>query len=571
MLSTVKFEKPWICLLSLAPQEVEVVKNDYLKVYDGSLGNPCLAKYTSDTFCKFLLSHDYPLNVQEYDIFVIDSIKETIVDYSYSDHQRKNNKSPEEYYFYTIHPQQVFDPRNYSKHFLFDVINSKKKKSIVVIFAGEKEEYTYHIKDFADYHSSEEVFEYSNYDHLGSVFNIQNKFGTEVLIEPSVYKKLFEKFSTNLSYHAVFSPFAYQLESYDLEFSPLAHNSDGEIISFLLKGSNTDVLIVPDIDDKAQFLKELLSDYLPDQYPQLFPFSEKNNWLNQKAYALPNHDKLMLELQDLETKYNRDRIAIDNKLSENKLEFEWLHSLIKDTGNELVNSVIKYFNWIGINKVIDKDETASILKEEDIQLLHGNKIVIAEVKGIFGTSKDDDCSQIAKVRFRRMKELNRTDIAALYIVNHQRNKPPLSRDNPPFKPHQITDAEDDYRGLLTTWQLFQAYFDICDGILSKQDIINQINNTGLIDFEPLTKFIKLGLPKEVHHKGEIVIIELENTVIQSGDELLIASLKGYRLIKVVSMKFNNQDVKSASNGEVGIKLNGKILATDQIWVKRPDA
>ena len=64
-----------------------------------------------------------------------------------------------------------------------------------------------------------------------------------------------------------------------------------------------------------------------------------------------------------------------------------------------------------------------------------------EVKGISGTSTDKDCSQIDKVVKRKMKKYDRTDVNGLYIVNHQRYLPPLSRDNPPFKDIQIKDAE----------------------------------------------------------------------------------------------------------------------------------
>ena len=71
---------------------------------------------------------------------------------------------------------------------------------------------------------------------------------------------------------------------------------------------------------------------------------------------------------------------------------------------------------------------------------------------IGGTSKDEECSQIFKIKSRRMKELKRFDVFGLYIVNHQKHLPPLNRENPPFTENQIQDAINDERGLLTTWQ-----------------------------------------------------------------------------------------------------------------------
>ncbi len=563
-----KFEKPKICLLSLSQAEMDVLKVDFEKVFHGSLGQPIKTKYYHDTYCKFILNYDFPDNIQEYDIFIMDYTNDQTIEYSSSDHERKNTKSSTEYFFVAEHPQKIFDPRNFARQFFFKSINKKKRKSVVIIFGGHEEKIHYIIRDFSNYRD-EEAHEIATYENLGSIINIENKCGTEYSVEPSDFKKLLEKHSIGLNYNVIFEPDEYQFSRFDINFNPLMHNADGEIISFYLKGEGLDLIMLPDINDKALLLKELVSEILPDLYPDLFPFSDKNNWLNQEVYNLPNHKSLSKDLEKLEVDYLASKLQLNKRIDDNKKEFEYLHDLINATGDVLVNALIKYFNWLGIEQVVDKDQTSTILKEEDLQLIHQGNFIIIEAKGISGTSKDEDCSQIAKVRYRRIKELQRMDIQALYIVNHQRNKPPLSRDNPPFKPHQITDAEEDSRGLLTTWQLYQAYFNVIDGILTKEDIINQMSETGLINFKPLTLYINIGTPKEVHHKGEIIIIELKGCLINVGDEILVITNDNkFIALKILSINFNNNSVSSVSDGEVGVKINGKINKTNQLWLKK---
>jgi len=82
--------------------------------------------------------------------------------------------------------------------------------------------------------------------------------------------------------------------------------------------------------------------------------------------------------------------------------------------------------------------------------------VTVEVKGISGIPTDDDALQASKYVIPRMKEFNRTDIQALGIINHQRNRPPLQRENVDLFRRDILDnAEEQEFGLLTTWDLFR--------------------------------------------------------------------------------------------------------------------
>ena len=156
------------------------------------------------------------------------------------------------------------------------------------------------------------------------------------------------------------------------------------------------------------------------------------------------------------------------------------------------------------------DEFLVDTKEEDIQIEMEAGLIIIEAKGIGGTSRDDECSQISKIRSRRCEERNKFDVIALYIVNHQRHIPPLERKNPPFTENQVHDAELEKRGLLTTWDLYNLYFNVENGMISKKRAIECLMKPGLIKFIP-DKITKLNLVKEIYQNGEVVIFDLIST------------------------------------------------------------
>lgn len=102
-------------------------------------------------------------------------------------------------------------------------------------------------------------------------------------------------------------------------------------------------------------------------------------------------------------------------------------------------------------------------------LMLSNGVEAKVGKGIGGTSTDAECSQVAKHRRRREKEHRDKEILPIYIVNHQRYIRPSLRQNPPFSDNQIDYAKNDERGLLTTWQLYNQYKLIENGIFTKKE------------------------------------------------------------------------------------------------------
>ena len=145
---------------------------------------------------------------------------------------------------------------------------------------------------------------------------------------------------------------------------------------------------------------------------------------------------------------------------------------------------MQFLQWLEFADVQIVDEETTTFNEEDIRIKCSKGLLIIEVKGLHGTSTDDDCRQIDKIKHRREKERQAFDVYGLYIVNHQKHLPPIIRDNPPFKEQQINDAVIEERGLLTTWQLFNVFFSIESGVISKKDTRETLTQFGLVSFKP---------------------------------------------------------------------------------------
>ena len=221
--------------------------------------------------------------------------------------------------------------------------------------------------------------------------------------------------------------------------------------------------------------------------------------------------------------------------------------------------------WLGFENVVLVDGNEEILRE-DIQIWDNDDLYIIEVKGIGRTSTDSECSQIVKHRRKREKENRDKNVWPIYIVNHQRYMNPSLRDNPPFKDNQIDYAEDDERGLLTTWQLFKQFKFIEAGIFTKEETRNSLKKIGLITLLP-SNLKRIGKLDEYFKKAKASIIKLNSSEISIGDS--VWARKGDDWIKtvIISLRLNDIDVESVCNGEIGIATEVELAKGYELFVK----
>lgn len=571
-------EKPRICAVDLEQEIIEALQSKDLYCYSGTLGSqvkvPNLSRGATH---PCLLNFDLPPNLHEYDIVIIDLQKQESIEYKESEHTHSFFKGSEQTVLLSSYPETVFDPRPLSSGILREKLRDFfSQETLIIIFCSEQEISEYHPLRVTRNGSYEDnPLQHSLYDCIPLLSSKSNKIGKNVIV-PDIredIKSFLQKYSQDFIYEIVFQhPTEWiqnerkQVERND--FIPLLLNSNNEIIGFIdfhLKTST--VFAFPQLQEKKKdFLLGLIDELLPGLFPKIFPYSEQFSWLKSRDYLLPNQANLLARKVRLEDEYKAALAEIEIEIKRNRSKYQFLHNLITETGDLLVKSVEYFLLWIGFENIINMDEANPEIKEEDLQIPLENGLLVIEIKGIGGTSKDSDCSQISKIKYRRAKERNSFDVFALYIVNHQRYLPPLKRRNPPFSEQQINDAQSDERGLLTTYELFKLYHNIEQGFITKEDARISLLRFGLVQFKPSNSYL-LGHPLEIHHNGQVVILYISNITINKGASIIVCNEEACFRAEILDIQLNNDTVVTVSEGEIGVKLNHSVLKTSELWLE----
>ena len=565
--------KPKICMINIDDDIVNSIKKDNFYITKANLGTRIKTPTSYDETYRCKLDHNIPRNLHEYDIIVIDLLtKENEIEYIKED-QLIEGINDTVSYFVSQYPQQIFEPKNLVLQSLNNVIKKMQNKQIILIIFAHTDLYiNYHEHTISTQGgSSNNNFTFGTFDFMEPYNRFNNNICGEVFKLSSsgncIAEKLY-KYVEDTSYYTSFKhPKVWDGKNYvdSKIFLPLLENELGEIVSYIEAIDKSLILMLPQFKDKTSVLSELLMDVMPSIVPSLFPELTTFNWKTQKEYWLPGHSNLLDEKEKMNVEYQKKLNYIDNEIELNNKKYNFLIESITETGDTLVKAIKAYLEWLGFENIKLMDEEEGRIKEEDIQIEIPEGLLIIEIKGIGGTSKDSECSQISKIRNRRQKERQKFDVYALYIVNHQRYLPPINRQNPPFLQEQISDAEEDERGLLTTWELFKTFNYINNGLLTKQNVKKSLLKYGLI--EPIRDNLRhIGKAAEIYKDGKVVIINLNNIKFSIGDTLIINKDNQYFKVKIVNIQLNDTNVKEADNGEVGLELNKKISRNSGLYI-----
>jgi len=572
-------ERPKICCLDLDRDTISALKRTGANIFDGTLGSKVQVenKRRGDRH-RLLLNYNFPPNLHEYDIIIIDLANSKTIDYEKEEHERETYTGKISTYILSTYPETLFDPRPYSSYILRGEINKiNNRKCLVLVFSSETYDVDYEFVYITEgVEDRGKVQRYNIYSFWDSVPIAEARVGKEIYVNSeadSEFRLILEKYRAGSFYNQTFKhPIRWKnhKEIKDEKYLPLMTNMSGDIISYMESNENENLIILPQLKDRSNFLIEFLSKVAPSFYPELFPYLTTFSWKEQKEYWLPGHSKLLEEKSNITKEYKKKIEESENKIEVNRSKHSFLHGLITETGDSLKKSLIQYLKWLGFEKVkdCDQDNSESLLLEEDIQVELPEGLLIIECKGIGGTSTDSDCSQISKIKHRRCEERKKFDVFALYIVNHQRYLPPKKRQNPPFSKNQIQDAKNEKRGLLTTWQLFNLFFDIESGILNKEEARESFLEFGLVCFRP-KNLIRVFEPTEIYGDGEICIVNVENILLQINEELLIEKDGKFKRVKILEIQENGKSVDQGSHGEFGLKLSSRIKKKSVIWKKQP--
>lgn len=556
-----KYKEPQICVLN-NNEIAEKLQENYI-IAEGNLGIIKTIKYEEYVNNRYVnLEYDLAANLHEYEIIIIDlqSDRERKI----CDKDEEPNNSP--YLFQMNYPKTEFDPTP----FIMNQIQSQiGKKCLRIIFANSdySEEYKVVKKVGQNQYSYPDEIIEGIYETIGA--NVQNKSGKKVKTEGIYLAELVEKYVS--SYKVVFElPKIWNAELrksvLDENYQPLMYNQDGEVISYIgYDGGNEYELLLPVCEQKDKLIQTLFERVLPEVLPTFFPESKEFNWLNNDEFKPIEVLECEKKKYELKKEY-QDKIAEIEKHEKELLEkYKFLNDLLVETGDILVEAVCKYFKWLGYEEVILADGQEEILRE-DIQIIEEKNMYIIEVKGIGGTSTDAECSQIAKHRRKREKENRDKNIIPIYIVNHQRYMQPSLRENPPFSENQIDYAENDERGLLTTWQLYKQFKLIEAGIFTKEETKEALKKVGLITLIP-DKLVSLGIIKEYYKKPKAGILYLNNIEIKVGDFIWARKGQIWKKGNIESMQINDNNVDIATEGEVGIVMNIELEKGYELFIK----
>ena len=152
-----------------------------------------------------------------------------------------------------------------------------------------------------------------------------------------------------------------------------------------------------------------------------------------------------------------------------------------------------------------------------------------------------------------MREMGRTDIRALTILNHQRGQPPLERSANPFGDVVMKTAEKDHCGLMTAWTLYRLARNFERLTWKHEYVAPLFTRNGVISPEPAHYQAVGQIEKRWSHAISVNL----NDHLTVGDRIAIDCGVDYVEQSVDSLQINRVSVDEADAGAlVGIGTAG---------------
>lgn len=357
-----------------------------------------------------------------------------------------------------------------------------------------------------------------------------------------------------VSEHLEGSTFSCTLEGGYRENNPwvkIAENKFGRAVALYRCGKNGgSVIVLPQLVDIPSFLVQLFTNILPLIAPSLFPHIEQGKWTQQPDYELRRIKELKAKQIEVAQRAKDEISVLESELENERTTNGWIHDLLTGTGDQLVRAVTKALVELGFENIKDVDEERDREgknRREDLQIQDQSPLLIIDIKGIGSYPCDDDALQAGKHAMIRMRELSRTDINGLSIINHQRHLPPLDRENAmPFRQELIDAAMEQSLGLMTAWDLYRLVIN-SRKFQWKTNATKQIfYRQGKIDIIPL-HYKYIGKVAKVW--TEKFGVTLEQDEIWIGESIAIEFPIEFEESPVNSILVNGKDVKQAKTND----------------------
>jgi len=567
----IKYNKPKILLIDLPSELTNKLKSAGFNVYAGTFGSPYKVKIRDD--CQPVI-HNFNLpNFSEQEIIIIDLTAPPILNFPEG---KKLTPEGEEDWWAKC-SLGFIDPRPY--------IMSKVKKSfdrilnsggVFVIFAQPRLYQNIYLaeKDFDQSLKLKKFIDEDNWSFLSILSNhveIKEDDGTEIFLQEQRLKKFhFIKETLKDAQFTATIKFGYHSN----DFKTILKNKYGDSIGgiFFKEESKGRIVILPQITKKSEVVVSLINEFLPTLSPHLFPDFKMFKWVENNEYELDTILNYKTENMKVNQRAKEELEEIGKKILKEREKLGFLHGIITKSGDELVVSVKKCLEFIGFKKVINVDEKidsqeGSTSKQEDLQILDKSPILLLEIKGLSGRPRESDTMQVYKYISRRMKELGRTDVRGISIINHQRNIPPLERDNRNvFTKQQIEDANSNDITLLTTWDLFLLTRGMIKWKWNPKVLQDLLYRKGIFSKIP-TNYKPVGKVVKYWKKLNVIEVKIDDNKIQKGQLVGYVTAKGYFEEYAISLQVENKNVIDAIPGQiVGIKTeySNDIIVKDTL-------
>lgn len=552
---------PKILLLDLPSSVTKVLSDAGLSVTEGSLGHPYKVKQ-GDDFVPLRANHHIP-DLEEKDIIVANLAYLEPLDEPVGEEFRQ----PGQFEWWAHCSSGVVDPRPLFAKFSADSVKTVLTHGgVLIVFASSPPKQKYYvIRGGRTEGRVQDSCDLTTWELLPIRWWLQAEFATGTHIkadETGRIGSLLSRHTKGARYSCTLNNDSYSQNS-SWKWIPLATNKHGACVAGVAVSEPKPdqlslIVILPQEMDHGPFLQELLLDVLPDLTPHLYPEVTASRWTRHAAYELPRVHELGAEIAKVKAEAEKRVQVLQTKIDAEREQYGYLHDLLRETGEPLVGAVQKTFHLMGFTNVVDADSEAEGKpggqKREDLRIEGSSPLLLIEIKGIGGMPSDAEALQVAKYLIPRMKELGTTDIQGLSVVNHQRNRAPLERDNKGvFRAEILTNAQEQHVGLLTTWDLFRLARSFLRHKWTHEHVRGVFYRRGRI--EPIPgHYEPLGSIEHVFERPQAISIVLEHADLEVGDSVAFELQVEFEEQKVTSLQLEGNKVQRIEQGAAaGIK------------------
>ena len=357
-------------------------------------------------------------------------------------------------------------------------------------------------------------------------------------------------------------------------FLPLVGNKHGGVVGGAVVWSERPgrVYILPQLPDKARAVSDLIRQVLPELWPNLFPYFVGSGWVHGGDYEHPS----VLERQEAQEQVRKQAEAeiarLEAEIEVERDRFGFLHTLLTGTGEELVAAAKAALEFVGFDKVVSVDDGESGNLQEDLQVHDRSPTLLFEIKGIAGQPTEGDTQQVTKYVLRRIKQWSRTDVAGVVLVNAQRHRPALDREHRnAFTAPQVTDAEANETGLMTTWDLFRLIRGMVRWKWPPKAVQDLFYHQGRLPCVP-SHYRRVGVVAHFYTKQSVLSVEVEDSELRVGDVVGFAFPDGFVEETVSSLQVDRKGVAVVVAGQrTGVKTSlqrGDVPVGTEVYVVR---